>query len=467
MKKRCVILFILFFLDDVYKLTLVDYTIEDAELFQLLKRQCLHEAFPEFKYLVDSRIRDKREYIFKQHDENGCSLLHYAAQGGSIVILEEIIHMPRIDSADILKHTCIRGENALHFAIKYNRIDMAVHLFQKYPSLNNYSHQNSGNKGAFAPVHWVAWLGDIFLLDELLKKKFDIWIKTKNGLNILDIACMAKSSEKSRMFCLHLLKLVDISELQKADLSGWNIAHYACRSNKVDLLEFIEENEKFKIKEENNESFITKRTNTSKTCLHIASEFANCEVVEYILTKFKTILNYSDDLGWNALHYAAKGGNLIILRKLIENGMDIGCLTKDGKTILHIACIHKHPNICNYAVKNLPENLLNVKTKKYGLAAVHYLAVEKKEDGSETKILKILCECKKMDLTATCNKGCNQLEWAIDHLNIELIRGIVSAEFKKKCGVSRKSLFEAKGKLKRKPNQEITNILDTALKEIM
>lgn len=69
------------FSDGVYNLILIDYTIEDAELFQLLERQCLHRAFPESKYLVDTRVKSKREYIFQPHDENGCTLLHYAAQG--------------------------------------------------------------------------------------------------------------------------------------------------------------------------------------------------------------------------------------------------------------------------------------------------------------------------------------------------------------------------------------------------
>lgn len=442
-------------------MTLVNYTIEDAELFQLLERQCLHKAFPEFKYLVDTRVKSKREYIFRKHDENGCTLLHYAAQGGSIVILEYILENV---SCDILEQTCIRRQNALHFATKYNKTDMAAYLIKKYPALNNFNHQV--NNGAFAPVHWVAWHGNQLLLKQLKDAGVNIWIKTKNGLNILDIACMAKLSEVSSKFCSHLLKIVPISELRKADLSGWNIAHYASRSNKVDLLQSLEKRENIENKEENDQSLITKITNTSKTCLHIACEFAKKEVVEFILTKYETILSYVDDLGWNAIHYAAKGGDLIILKELIEKGMDIGCLTTDGKTILHIACIHKHPEICEYAVKNLPTYLLNAQTNNNGLTAAHYLAVEKKEDGSETKILKILCECENMDLLATCNNGFNQLEWSIHHLNLELIREIVSEQFRKKCGITRQILLKAKEKMNENPNQEIIKFLQKALEEV-
>lgn len=449
-----------FFADELYKFTLVDYTIEEAELFELLKRQCLHKALPEFKYLVNTRIKDKR--IFKQRDENGCSLLHYAAQGGCIVILDEVLRVAEISSDEIHENTCIRGQNVLHFAIKYNNTKLAVHLFQNYPSLNNCFNQDS--VGAFAPIHWVAWHCNIFLLEELKETGVDIWAQTKNGLNILDIACMTKLSEKSSKFCLHLFEKENIPDLRKVDSSGWNIAHYASKSNKIDLFKLIEEKEKENTGKK--ESLIMEKTNTSKTCLHIACEFAKYESVLYILTKFETILNDVDDLRWNALHYAAKGGNLKILKTLIKEGMVVGCLTKDGKTILHIACIHKHPAICKYAVKNLPTGLLNAKTTSYGLSAVHYLAVEKKEDGSETEILKILCKSKKIDLSATCNKGFNQLEWAIDHLNIELIRSIVSAQFRKECDITREILLKAKKKMDENPNPEIINILQNALKEV-
>lgn len=83
---------------------------------------------------------------------------------------------------------------------------------------------------------------------------------------------------------------------------------------------------------------------------------------------------------------------------------------------------------------------LNAQTNNNGLTATHYLAVEKDEDGSETKILKILCECKNVDFLPTCNSGFNQLEWSIHHLNLELIREIVSEQFRKKCGITRQIL---------------------------
>lgn len=82
-------------------MTLVDYNFEDEQLFNLSKQQCLDGVPSVFEDLVKTRVTpNKKEYIFEQRDENGCILLHYAAQGGNTIILDEIL---KITSHKILK----------------------------------------------------------------------------------------------------------------------------------------------------------------------------------------------------------------------------------------------------------------------------------------------------------------------------------------------------------------------------
>lgn len=166
--------------------------------------------------------------------------------------------------------------------------------------------------------------------------------------------------------------------------------------------------------------------NILKICLYIVCEFVKKEVVEFIFIKYEIIFSYVDDFGWNVIYYVVKGGDLIILKEFIEKGMDIGCLMIDGKIILYIVCIYKYLEICEYVVKNFFIYFLNVQINNNGLIVVYYLVVEKKEDGSEIKILKIFCECENMDFLVICNNGFNQLEWLIYYLNLELIWEIVS-----------------------------------------
>ncbi|XP_065937753.1 uncharacterized protein [Magallana gigas] len=49
------------FSDQIYEKTLVSYTIEDSELFRLLKRQCLNGIFSTFKHLVLIRVKYQRK----------------------------------------------------------------------------------------------------------------------------------------------------------------------------------------------------------------------------------------------------------------------------------------------------------------------------------------------------------------------------------------------------------------------
>lgn len=102
----------------------------------------------------------------------------------------------------------------------------------------------------------------------------------------------------------------------------------------------------------------------------------------------------------------------------------------------------KNPEICDFVITQFKKNkskfkeLLNAKTITNGLTAAHYLAVEKKQDGSEKTILEMLINTKQMDFSAKRNRGLTVLEFAIDHLNKELIECIVSATYRKEFKIN-------------------------------
>lgn len=259
-------------------------------------------------------------------------------------------------------------------------------------------------------------------------------------------------------FCRYLLenKLDKISTM-KTDLSGWNIAHFASMSNRC-LLEFIATNKNEKLK-----CLLMKKTKSKKTCLHIACEFGKFENVKLIAKNFKQLIRCVDEFGGNALHYAAKGGNLDILEYLIdEYGLDIKSLTSDDRTILHIACIHKNVEICRYAVKHFSKELLNARTKDLGLTAAHYIGVESKGDGSEMTLLEIFCNSE-MDLSVFSYRGLSVLDRAVDHLNADLIRAMVGKQFRERCGINIDVLNK---KLKNTDSDTIKGVLQEAIRDI-
>lgn len=432
----------------LYKMIFTSFTIEDTDLFRLLKQKCIIGSHPGFQYLVESRVKpNKKLDIFRQSDENGCLLIHYAAQGGSIAILDDIVEY---GSKDLLRRKCIRGQHALHFAVKSKKHNMTGYLIKKMKyneetktkgttsqgtidlSTNKQATNDDNHTlGNFSPVFLVAWIGSGRLLFTLKEAGFDILAITKTGLNILHIACMSEKLKDEFYFCKHLLTDHKNISPRKTDLSGWNVCHFASMSN-FKVLQFIVNDQELR-----KLGLIMEKTESEKTCLHIACEYAQPEAVKLIVAEFNSLIGCKDKHGWNALHFAAKGGNLWILKYLLKLDLDLGSLTNDCKTILHIACLEKHVDICQYAVNNFSKELLNVQTKEHRLTAVHYLGVQKKEpsDGSEETILQIFCNSE-MDLKALSCKGLTVLDRAIDHLDIEVIRCMVKEEYREKCGVS-------------------------------
>ena len=66
----------------------------DMELLLLLRRHCVDGAFENFIYLFERKILknvSKSLRIIESRDKNGCTLLHYAAKGGSKDILETLL----------------------------------------------------------------------------------------------------------------------------------------------------------------------------------------------------------------------------------------------------------------------------------------------------------------------------------------------------------------------------------------
>lgn len=302
-----------------------------------------------------------------------------------------------------------------------------------------------------------------------MKNGFEINRKTRNGLSILDIACMKQlcgESETEFQFCEHLIinKLLKPNDLSKSDMSGWNIAHYASLSN-FKLFKYIASRDEVR-------ELVMVKTKASKTCLHIACEFGKTEIVGFIAGHFtlKKLIPEKDKLGWNALHFAAKGGELKILECLLKiEGMEIDSKTDDGKTLLHIACIHKKTEICKFLIKQFGKNkdkykeLLNIKTTTNKLTAAHYLAVEKKEDGSEREILKMLINTKQVDFSAINGSGLTVLEFAVNHLNKELIECILSATYREVFQINAKILEKCK---KYANDDSIKQILERTISEI-
>ncbi|XP_061178981.1 ankyrin-3-like isoform X2 [Saccostrea echinata] len=455
------------FVDDIDKYILVDYTIENAEIFKLLKIQCLNGVHIGFHYVNKSRVTQlNKNAIFHQRDENGCTLLHYAAQGGSITIFKEIL---KTDPEINIGIKCFRGQTALHFAVRYKQNKMSEYLITEHRECFM-----SGDKdllsvsriaerdetaiipnviGQFEPFHWIAWNGDTWLHHLWKEAHFTVTGLTKNGLNILDIACMNNQYE----FCRHIIDNEKEINIEKVDASGWNIAHYATMWNNVKLLELLAE--------KTESQMILAVTKLDKTTLHIACELGHFEVAKHLAKEYKDLLWCTDNLGWNALHFAVKGGNKQIFELLLKKGLKIDSLTKDKKTLLHIASIYKQIEICKYVAKTFSEHhkeLMNQKTTNQGWSAAHYVGVEKRDLRKQKEVIDILRQYG-MNLKERTSQGVSVLDVAIVYLDKELIKLILSREYREILDMNKEVILKGKTHT---DDKLILKILDDAAEKI-
>ena len=125
-----------------------------------------------------------------------------------------------------------------------------------------------------------------------------------------------------------------------------------------------------------------------QNALHIAAMGGQLEVLKYFTEERGCNPASQDSNGWTPLHYAAGYNHFDLVQYLIdEQKIDPVCQTKDGNTPLHYACLRGSPALVDYLVnamsKYLPvEEVVKFKGQ-YGWAPVHFAAF-----GGKMEILK-------------------------------------------------------------------------------
>lgn len=387
-----------------------ELNVDNTKLSLLLRRHCRNGLFKTFEYLLKKILSKQKEdpnvlNILTLRYEDGSTLLHYAAEGGSVDIFQTLINTT--DQIKVDDTTC-DGRTVLHLACKYKHLPLCEFLLKEsnYKTLLLNKTSNSGWNAA----HYTAAGGDLDILNLLENNGLDITCTTINGLNILDIACLYNHE----MLCNNIMNRDDLKlPLDKSDQHGWTIAHFAAMVGNKDVFNRLV---KKKI-------YMTK-TKLQKTILHICCEFGNYDICKIILKHYEGIVYHTDDNNWNALHYAAKGGNLKVYKQ-VESVFKIYArlceLTCDKRTVLHIACVNKSTKICQYICNNdLYQNIINAKCGFKEWTAAHYVALEIDEYGAGEELIRILVQSG-IDLQAVATDGLTVLGVACQHRNKKLI----------------------------------------------
>jgi ankyrin repeat protein len=75
-------------------------------------------------------------------------------------------------------------------------------------------------------------------------------------------------------------------------------------------------------------------TEDESTPLHDAAKMGDSTLVTEILDEFPHFIDASDYNGWNAIHEAARTGDVDTVKALVDGGADVAARTKHGGTAL-------------------------------------------------------------------------------------------------------------------------------------
>lgn len=217
------------------------------------------------------------EANLKISDRQGRLPIHFACAGGS----SEICDLLDSSGCDFTP-TDNNKKNCLHYACEYGQLNMVQRLFFRNFELTTLS------AGKLAPIHYACMSENSDIVDFLCSKGADINCVTADKQTPLLIALKRGDSETLKV----LIKYgVDIKIVES---DGMTPLMCACRRGNTGIVEVILENE---------------------------SEDPN----------------YTDSLGWAALHFASENNNLEIVSILISHNVDVNLRTKAGMTPTHLA----------------------------------------------------------------------------------------------------------------------------------
>ncbi|MBP5426422.1 MAG: ankyrin repeat domain-containing protein [Clostridiales bacterium] len=205
---------------------------------------------------------------------------------------------------------------------------------------------NIGNdKEAYAngnnALHIAIYNKNIYFATELLKSEEDIDAKNKFGHTPLFIAVMKNELNFAKT-------LIDMgADLDVADEYGRNIVHMACENGEFEFVNWIIEKKAnifSKIAKENAGYF-----DRRETALHFACRGGNLDLVKLLVEKYKFDVNAKSSSGYMPIAYAKDEG---IIRYLVGRGARIDAYSIHGDTPLHTAYKNKNFELIDFLLNN-------------------------------------------------------------------------------------------------------------------
>ncbi|KAK4483148.1 hypothetical protein RD792_010328 [Penstemon davidsonii] len=197
--------------------------------------------------------------------------------------------------------------------------------------------------------------------------------------------------------------------------------HSAARAGNIiairDIIECAGEDE-----EELNE-LLSKENSAGETPLYVAAEYGYFEVVREMIKHYDLVTaGIKARNGFDALHIAAKQGDLEVVKALMEAHPELS-MTVDisNTTALHTAAAQGHIEVVNYFLES--ESSLATIAKSNGKTALHSAA-----RNGHVKVVKALLSKEPGIIMRTDKKGQTALHMAVKGQNLEVVEELIGTD---------------------------------------
>lgn len=380
-----------------YILNLLDVNLENSHedtdegrtSMKRILQSCLDGNVENFLFHLKNEIGGRKHLLLKT-DQNGWNVMHIAAKGGNLRIFQ------LLQSQDL--DVCLKTHDqmtVLHIATQSGHYDLCKYILENREFKDNLKSKSALGKNA---CHYAAESGSVRIFRLLTAEGISPEETTSNGQNVFHIACIYGKVE----MCEYISECyVDL--IHKESKEGWNATLHATKNGHTNVLKFL--NAKKVSFEHKSES--------DRNALHIACDNGHFEACEYISENFPSLLNAIDHKGRYASHFAARSGNLKIM-KYLESKTTVTQETIIGMNILHMVCLHEHIEICKYLLERYPD--LNVKRTVKGWTTVHFVAGNGNKKGKEIELFEMLINAERpVDIMLLTVNGNSVLTLAIKY----------------------------------------------------
>lgn len=350
--------------DTKYTLETNEDTDEGRVSIKQIVQACLDGNIEQFNFHLEKEI-GKKHHLLMKSDSNGWNVLHVAAKIGNLTIFCKLVS----EDLKICQKTHSQM-TVLHIASKFGHFEICKFILKNDDFKRSVCEKSSERKNA---CHYAAESGSVKILRLLVENGIDAKAVTVNKLNIFHIACIYNKLE----MCKYIFD--NFNDLVVAESNdGWTAALHAAKNGNTDVLKFlVEQGMRLNLKSE-----------TDRNALHIACDHGHFKVSKFLIDTSPFLLSACDEKGRYPVHFAARSGNMKLLKYLDEFKTEMTKETNTGMNILHMACLHDHIEMCTYLLKRYPD--LNEKCSKNGWTTAHYVAGRGNNKGNEIEIFKML-----------------------------------------------------------------------------